>query len=487
MSGSTGQVLEEYLIRLGFKTDLISQRKFEDSLGSAGKRVFQVGTTVAGVVASVEAAAAAFAYSMRKVYFDSELANSSAKNLQSMGFAAKQFGLSEDTMTGALKNMAQAMRSNPGLQGLIESFGIQVTGRDTADVMLDYVKALKQMPEFAGAQYAGLFGMDPETFHLMREHLDEFIAKREKLARLQRESGVDIDAQKKQMLEYTEAMDTLAARFALIGQKWLSSIAPMFTDSTSALNQFLNGLIEVGDKLAEGRIGGYLYGLFHGKGWYEKGSRMDKLLNGDKPTAGKNPMATGVISGATATRGTIGKQALLSGLEEQYGLPKGLLDRVWAQESGRGKNMRSKAGAKGDFQFMDATAAQYGITNPDDFNQSSVGAAKMYANLLKKYKGDTSLALAAYNWGEGNVDAYLKTGKGLKGQAMPQETRDYVRKIAGGDARLGGQLTGQTIVQNNNVEISVTGTGAEATAAAVGRAQSRVLGDATRNLKGSVG
>lgn len=113
---------------------------------------------------------------------------------------------------------------------------------------------------------------------------------------------------------------------------------------------------------------------------------------------------------------------LFSSLEQQYGLPEGLLDAVWYQESRRGKNMLSPAGAKGHFQFMDPTAKQYGLKDPYNLSESANAAARMYRDLLKKYNGDVSKALAAYNWGQGNVD---KKGLGV----APKETRDYITQI----------------------------------------------------------
>lgn len=116
---------------------------------------------------------------------------------------------------------------------------------------------------------------------------------------------------------------------------------------------------------------------------------------------------------------------LFAGLESKYGLPAGLLDSIWATESGRGKNMLSGAGAKGHFQFMDGTAKQYGLQDPNNLEQSADAAARMMSDLLKKYKGDVPSAAAAYNWGQGNLDK-----KGIAN--APKETRDYMLKIAQG-------------------------------------------------------
>jgi soluble lytic murein transglycosylase-like protein len=115
-------------------------------------------------------------------------------------------------------------------------------------------------------------------------------------------------------------------------------------------------------------------------------------------------------------------QAYFRQLEQQRNLPPGLLDAVWSTESSRGRNMQSPAGAQGHFQFMPATAQQYGVTNPYDLKQSARGAADMYADLLKQSGGNLPQALASYNWGSGNVQ---RQGMGN----MPAETRGYIQKV----------------------------------------------------------
>lgn len=124
-------------------------------------------------------------------------------------------------------------------------------------------------------------------------------------------------------------------------------------------------------------------------------------------------------------KSTVESKDLFSKLESQYGLPVGLLDSVWNTESSRGQKMNSPAGAKGHFQFMDGTARQYGVADPYDLKQSATGAAKYYSDLLKANGGDLDKALAAYNWGPGNLSS-----KGL--QNAPKETRDYIAKVRSG-------------------------------------------------------
>lgn len=110
-----------------------------------------------------------------------------------------------------------------------------------------------------------------------------------------------------------------------------------------------------------------------------------------------------------------------SDLETKYNLPSNLLKSVAYTESRYNSNASSPVGASGMFQFMPATAKQYGVDVADPYS-SADGAARMYANLLKQNGGDLNKALAGYNWGQGNLNK-----KGLDN--APQETRNYISQI----------------------------------------------------------
>lgn len=96
------------------------------------------------------------------------------------------------------------------------------------------------------------------------------------------------------------------------------------------------------------------------------------------------------------------KNELFASLEAQYRLPSNLLPATMHVESRGNINAVSPKGAKGPFQFMDATAKQYNV-NPFDLTSSATGAARMFSDLLKTHNGDLDKALASYNWGQGNV------------------------------------------------------------------------------------
>ena len=145
-------------------------------------------------------------------------------------------------------------------------------------------------------------------------------------------------------------------------------------------------------------------------------------------------------------------------LEHKYGLPKGMLDRIWWMESSRGKNMLSPAGAMGHFGFMPKTAKEYGLKNPNDFYESGDAAGRKMQNLLRYYKGDTQKATAAYNYGEGNLDKLIKKHPQNWQDNLNPETSGYLRKMF--SEGTGGN---PTMPLNVNVTTTVHPSGASTT------------------------
>lgn len=131
-------------------------------------------------------------------------------------------------------------------------------------------------------------------------------------------------------------------------------------------------------------------------------------------------------------------KANYAALESAKGLPKGLLSAVNMTESPNSNTARSSAGARGAFQFMPKTAERFNV-DVNSVNSSAKGAAEYLDKLLKMFEGNLENALRAYNWGEGNMQNYLKYGSGMKNgqkgyfadRPMPRETREYSGKVMG--------------------------------------------------------
>lgn len=131
-------------------------------------------------------------------------------------------------------------------------------------------------------------------------------------------------------------------------------------------------------------------------------------------------------------------KANYAALESAKNLPKGLLSAVNMTESPNSNTARSGAGARGAFQFMPKTADRFNV-DVNSVNSSAKGAAEYLDKLFKMFEGNLENALRAYNWGEGNMQNYLKYGSGMKNgqkgyfadKPMPKETREYSGKVMG--------------------------------------------------------
>ncbi len=107
---------------------------------------------------------------------------------------------------------------------------------------------------------------------------------------------------------------------------------------------------------------------------------------------------------------------------QKYNVPKNLIKAIAKAESDFRPNATSGAGAQGIMQLMPGTARELGVTDAYDPYQNIMGGTKYISQMLEKYNGDISLALAAYNAGSNNVAKY--------GGIPPfEETQNYVVKV----------------------------------------------------------
>ncbi|MEO8337900.1 MAG: lytic transglycosylase domain-containing protein [bacterium] len=123
-------------------------------------------------------------------------------------------------------------------------------------------------------------------------------------------------------------------------------------------------------------------------------------------------------------------------------------------ESNFNPNARSHVGAVGMWQFMSATARQFGLTVKGRTDErkdpvDATDAALTYLSQLHKRFGSWYLAAAAYNSGAGTVSKALRkvTGKSQGTDedffrilsSLPRETQDYVPKLIA-SARVGTEM-----------------------------------------------
>ncbi len=463
---SGSNILQEYLIALGFVVDKPSANNADKVMKSVNKTLATIGKTAIATTTAIGGVIETFASNMEKLYYASRRSGSTVQNLQAMASGADRIGVGGDRMVAAIEGMSRAMRLNPGLRGLIESLGVKVEGRDPSDVMVDMVGQLKQMPFFVGSQYASLFGIDPDTLLMLEQGVDQLKAAAATRKELSNDLGIDTENAAAAAADYKNTWRDITDRVGLLRDAIAISLLPSTKEFGTVVKLVLEDWIKIVGRIqSAGDFFSKLYEGITGRPSTQGGGVV--LSPQAAARAGAVPDNSDFKNGGKPQPSGGGSHSeLFASLESKYRLPAGLLDSVWAQESSRGKHMLSPAGAKGHFGFMDATAKEYGVSDPNDLGQSAGGAAAKLSHLLGMYGGNLDLALAAYNWGEGNL------AKKTLGSA-PSETKNYISEVE-------GRMPGYT----QNTTINVVGSADPvATAHAVAGEQKRVASDIVRNQR----
>lgn len=123
---------------------------------------------------------------------------------------------------------------------------------------------------------------------------------------------------------------------------------------------------------------------------------------------------------------------LITGQASANGLSEGLAVGVYGAETdfGRLADATSSAGAIGPMQTMPKTLKDpgYGVTPAKNNSREELRRVGVdyLAAMMEEYGGNEVYALAAYNWGPGNVNKWIE--KGAKMSALPKETQGYIKK-----------------------------------------------------------
>jgi len=145
---------------------------------------------------------------------------------------------------------------------------------------------------------------------------------------------------------------------------------------------------------------------------------LQELPSATLPSPSPSPSPS---STTASTRGSQWLDPIIAKASRRYGVDVGLIKAVIKAESNFNPNAVSHAGARGLMQLMPGTARALGVSNSFDPEQNVMGGTKFLRDLLDRYNGDVDSAIAAYNWGPGNVDR--------RPERLPAETRSYLARV----------------------------------------------------------
>ena len=106
---------------------------------------------------------------------------------------------------------------------------------------------------------------------------------------------------------------------------------------------------------------------------------------------------------------------------QTFDVERDLIRAVIRAESDFNPMAKSPAGAVGLMQLLPSTARDMGVTNLYDPRENILGGTQYLGMLLERYEGNMERALAAYNWGPGNIERAP--------YRLPDETRAYIQRV----------------------------------------------------------
>jgi soluble lytic murein transglycosylase-like protein len=115
-------------------------------------------------------------------------------------------------------------------------------------------------------------------------------------------------------------------------------------------------------------------------------------------------------------------QPVILEASERYKVDHSIIRAIIMAESSYNLMATSEKGAEGLMQLMPNTARELGVTDSFNPTQNIHAGARYFKKLLKRYKGNVRLALAAYNAGIRNVSEY-------NGIPPFKATHSYIKKV----------------------------------------------------------
>ena len=240
------EVIREFLVQLGFKSDEKSLKKFTDGVEGATKNVAKLVATIAGAALTVGAGVAAFAANMEALYFSAKKMGASAVNAKAFEKAMANFGVASGEALQSVQSLARWMRETPGSEGFLRSLGVDTRKangelKDTTELMVELGQALKDKPYTVARQYGSLLGIGEDTLRAMMS--GDFARELEKQQALLKDAGYEEATRKAH--EFGVKMREIQTRIEAVG-------VTIGTYLIDVMNKVGPIILPILDKIAQG-------------------------------------------------------------------------------------------------------------------------------------------------------------------------------------------------------------------------------------------
>lgn len=314
-------VIREFLVALGFKTDEASLNKFKRGVEEVTKKVAALAVAAEAASLALGAAVQKFAANMDSLYFAGKRTGTTVKGIKAVQFAARQLGATSEEAAGALESMARFMRNTPAGEAWLKGM-LGVDSRDAAgnlrgldDVIVDVGKSLAGMPTYQANGLAGMLGIDEKMMLAIRSgDFGRFVDQFKSMTK-----GTDYEAAAEKARAFQEKLIALMEKIdqliVSVGDRLLSKLMPQ-------LERFAAWVEKNGDLLAN-RLGSAMEAILRLSDSLAPalGALADMFIALDKATEGWSTklIAAGValkalgLGGLVAGSAKLGSRAMVAG------------------------------------------------------------------------------------------------------------------------------------------------------------------------------
>lgn len=219
MSGSSGNVLTEFLISIGFQQH--GQKEFTQSLAVVANQAIELGKNIARAAQDVVEGVAKIARSLEDLYFANMRTQMSVSSIQALSFAVSNLGGTIEGARSSFEGLGRFLRSNPAGEAFIQTLGVRTREtngqlRDMGAVFVDLGAKFRAMPFFQAQAESALMGIDERTLLAMIQGVDDFSRVYKDMLRA---SGIDSQKATADAHFFSVEVRTLGAAFDILQQK----------------------------------------------------------------------------------------------------------------------------------------------------------------------------------------------------------------------------------------------------------------------------
>lgn len=479
-------IIREFLVKLGYKVDEASQRRFAEGVERMTERVKDLAKAAVVMGTAVGVAVVKVASDLDNLYFASKRIGASAGNIRAFEFAIKQMGGSGEAARAALEGLARFMRNSPGAEGFLTGLGIKTRDangnlRDTVEIYTDLAGVLKGMDSSQANAVAQVLGLDDNTLQAIRSgdlkaYMADYLATLDKL-------GIKQDEAAENSAKFARRLDELKTVFGLLVEKYAAGIigadhGKIWEPEIAAVKRFVEWVqllgTSIGDvlnKLTNGGFGEWM-GRTTAKVMASLGSKeaLEALrANGDLPGGSSAAAAPGAPKAVPAD-----KRSAAMAFFQKMGWSQ-------AQSAGIVANLMAESGL--DHGAIGDNGQAFGIAQWHPDRQANF--RRWAGKDIRHSTMQEQLAFVQYELTQG---AEQKAGALLLASRNAQDagsivSRAYERPLAA-DAEAAKRGTMAVQLANNTIINVNASTDPMATAQIVANLQIQSSQDMARNLRG---